>query len=583
MTAFEELKKTFKGNIDESPATLDLYSHDASLFEIRPRVVVFPKDVEDVKAVVKFVTDNKAEDPTLSITARSAGTDMSGGSIGASIIMDFTRYMNKLKEVTPEHATIEPGCFYRDLEIETLKLNRIMPSFTASKEICAVGGMVANNSGGEKTIKYGKTENYIEKLKVVLADGNEYEILPLSKSELEAKILHNDFEGNLYKKIYNLIQDNFEEIQNAKPDVSKNSAGYYLWNVMGREKVLRSDISEAVEAESIGNFSAEKYSVAHEEKLSRGLPYFDLCRLICGSQGTLGIVTEITFKLVPVAPYSDVLAMFLPDIKHLSEIVNEVLPFNPDSFESYDDYSMKLAVKFFFDFFKSLGFWGAIRLGIKFMPEVLMMITGGVPKLILLIEFSGNNEAEVKGKLKAVEAKLAHFGDKMRIARDQREAEKYWRIRRESFNMLRKHVHGKRTAPFIDDIVVKPEYLPEFLPKLQKLIDEYKLVYTIAGHAGNGNFHIIPLMDLNSPFSADTILELSKKVYTLVHEYKGSITAEHNDGIIRTPFLAQMYGDKIIKLFQETKNIFDPQNILNPGKKVGGTFDDIKKYIKKKN
>jgi FAD/FMN-containing dehydrogenase len=171
----------------------------------------------------------------------------------------------------------------------------------------------------------------------------------------------------------------------------------------------------------------------------------------------------------------------------------------------------------------------------------------------------------------------------MHIAKDAGEADKYWRIRRESFNMLRKHVHGKRTAPFIDDIIVKPELLPEFLPKVQKEIDAYKLVYTVAGHAGNGNFHIIPLMDLNSPFSADTILELSKKIYTLVHDYKGSITAEHNDGIIRTPFLAQMYGDKIVELFRETKNIFDPQNIFNPGKKVGGTFDDIKRYIKKKN
>jgi len=145
---------------------------------------------------------------------------------------------------------------------------------------------------------------------------------------------------------------------------------------------------------------------------------------------------------------------------------------------------------------------------------------------------------------------------------------------------LRKHTKGKKTAPFIDDIIVKPEYLPEFLPKVQALIDQYKLIYTIAGHPGNGNFHIIPLMDLNSPLSADIILELSKKVYDLVHEYHGSITAEHNDGIIRTPYLLQMYGPEIIVLFQETKNIFDPSNIFNPGKKVGGTFDDIRKAIK---
>ncbi len=545
---FDELKKNFKGEIDELPETLALYSHDASLFEIRPQIVMFPKDASDIKSVIRFVNENKGTHPELSITARSAGTDMSGGAIGSSIILDFTRHMNAIKEVNENVAIVEPGCFYRDLEKATLTKKRIMPAYTASKEICAVGGMVANNSGGEKTIKYGKVENYVERLKVIFPDENEYEVKKLTKSELDAKIAQNDSEGEIYKKLHQLITLNSQQITEAKPDVSKNSAGYYIWNVW-------------------------------DEKSQT----FDLCRLIVGSQGTLGIVTEITFKLVPVEPYSNVLAVFMPDITNLSKIVNEVLPYTPDSLESYDDYSMKLAVKFFFDFFKQLGFVGAIKLGLKFIPEVFMMATGGVPKLILLIEFSGKTEKEVADKLHEVQEKIRHFGYKMRIASDSKEAEKYWRIRRESFNMLRKHVHSKRTAPFIDDVVVKPEFLPEFLPRLQKLIDEYKLVYTIAGHAGNGNFHIIPLMDLKNSFSADTILNLSKKVYDLVHEFHGSITAEHNDGIIRTPYLTQMYGEPIVALFKQTKEIFDPHYILNPGKKVGGTFEDIRNYIKKDN
>lgn len=548
MNLKDELKAVFKGDIDDSAATLDTYSHDASLFEMRPRVVVFPKDSDDVKAAVKFVADNKTSDPTLSITARSAGTDMSGGSIGSSIVMDFTRYMNAIREVTEEHAVVEPGCFYRDMEKAAAKIGRFMPAYTASKEICAVGGMVANNSGGEKAIKYGKVENFIKSLRVVLSDGNEYVIKPLSRSELETKIKEDTLEGQIYKRIYNLITTNIKDIKAAKPDVSKNSAGYYLWNVW--------------------------------DETSRD---FDLCRLICGSQGTLGIVTEITWKLVPMEPYSNLLAIFMPNISNLGKIVSEITPFKPDSLETYDDYSMKLAVEFFFDFFKSLGFWGALKLGFKFIPEAWMLVTGGVPKLILLVEIAGQSEREVKTKLISIQDRVRHFDYKMHIAKDIGEADKYWRIRRESFNMLRKHVHGMRTAPFIDDIIVKPELLPEFLPKIQREIDQYKLVYTIAGHAGNGNFHIIPLMNLNSPFSADTILELSKKIYTLVKEYKGSITAEHNDGIIRTPFLEEMYGERIVSLFKETKNTFDPKNIFNPGKKVGGTFEDIRTYLKKKN
>ena len=540
------IKKNIEGDVDTTDKTLSDHSHDASLFEIKPEIVVFPKNSQDIKNIVSLVVTYKKAYPNLSIVARSAGTDMSGGALGNSIVLDFTRYMNTIKNISPSSVTVEPGCFYRDLEKETLKINRIMPAYTASKEICAVGGMVANNSGGEKTIKYGKVENYIEKLNVVFTDGHEYSITPLTEEELENKIKQDSFESKIYANIKKLIDSNNELVARAKPNVSKNSAGYYLWNV------YRDD------------------------------GRFDLNKILVGSQGTLVIITEITWRLVPVEPHSNVLAIFMPTIKELSHIVNEILPFKPDSLESYDDYSMKLAVKFFFDFFKQLGFWGAIRLGLTFLPEAFMMLTGGVPKLILLVEFSGKTPEEVTKELQKVQNKIAHFGYKTHIAKNAKEAEKYWRIRRESFNMLRKHVQGKRTAPFIDDIIVNPEYLPEFLPKIQALLQEYNLIYTIAGHAGNGNFHIIPLMDLDSPFGSDTILELSTKVYDLVHIYKGSITAEHNDGIIRTPYLEQMFGTDVIELFKQTKNIFDPHNILNPGKKVGGTKENIKKYLKKK-
>jgi len=543
---FESLKPAFKGDIDSTDETLTTYSHDASLFTLRPRVVVFPRDSADVQTLVKWVNANRAANPDLSITARSAGTDMSGGSINHSIICDFTRYMNAIGKVTSETGTVQPGCYYRNFEKETLKHHAIMPTYPASREICAVGGMISNNSGGEKSMKYGKTANHVAQLRVVFTDGNEYVVKPLSASEIAAKISGNSFEAELYKKLWDLIEKNYDTIKAAKPDVSKNSAGYYLWNVYDKKTGI-----------------------------------FDLCQLIVGSQGTLGFVTEITFKLVPVEPFSNMLVVFLPNLTHLAEIVDEIAPSQPDSEESYDDYSMNLAVKFFFDFFKELGFWGAIKLGFQFIPDAWdVLVSGHIPKLILMVEFTGKTETDIHDRLVALKNKIAHFGYKIHIARSSGEADKYWRIRRESFNLLRKHTKGKKTAPFIDDIIVKPEYLPEFLPKVQALIDQYKLIYTIAGHPGNGNFHIIPLMDLNSPLSADIILELSKKVYDLVHEYHGSITAEHNDGIIRTPYLLQMYGPEIIVLFQETKNIFDPSNIFNPGKKVGGTFDDIRKAIK---
>jgi FAD/FMN-containing dehydrogenase len=554
MNLFDSLKPSFRGDIDYADDTLAAYSHDASLFEIKPRVVVYPKDAEDVKTLVRWVNAHQTTTfgkngpvSDLSITARSAGTDMTGGSINASIIVDFTRYMNAIKKVTSKYGTVEPGCYYRNFEKETLKYKAIMPTYPASREICAVGGMVGNNSGGEKSLKYGKTAAHVKELKVVFTDGNEYTVRALTASELAAKIAQNDFEGQIYKQLSDLVNKNRDKIMAAKPTVSKNSAGYYLWNMYDKETGK-----------------------------------FDLCQLIVGSQGTLGLVTEITFSLVPVEPYSNMLVVFLPDLTHLSELINEILPAGPDSVESYDDASMKLAIKFSFDFFKQLGFFGALKLGFQFIPDAWMvLVSRHIPKLIIMVEFEGASEAEIKSKLVALKLHIAHFGYKIHIARSSAEADKYWKIRRESFNLLRKHTKGKKTAPFIDDIIVQPEALPTFIPKIQALLEEYKLIYTIAGHPGNGNFHIIPLMDLSSPLSGDVILELSKKVYDLVHEYHGSITAEHNDGIIRTPYLLQMYGANIIALFKETKEIFDPKYILNPGKKVGGTFDDIKKYISK--
>lgn len=538
---YDAIKKIFKGDIEITETVLKNYSHDASLFEVRPTAILYPKDSEDIQKLVSWVSSHKEIYPELSITARSAGTCMSGGSLNHSLILDFTRYMNNVIEITSEYGVVEPGCFYRDFEKESLKIDRIMPAFTASKEICAVGGMVANNAGGEKTIKYGKVENYVEELSVVFSDGKEYTVRPLSEAELKAKTLGDTFESRMYNDIWTLIRTNMETIKSAKPNVSKNSAGYYLWNIWDEDKKV-----------------------------------FDLCKLIVGSQGTLGIVTKIKWRLVPVEKYSNVLAIFMPNIKNLGALVKEILPFKPDSLESYDDYSMKLAVRFFFDFITYLGPIETLKLGLRFLPEALMMLTGGIPKLTIIVEVSGVSDEAVREKLLAIQKTVRHFKYKTRIARNSGEAEKYWKIRRESFNLLRKHVHNKRTAPFIDDVIVPPDCLPEFLPKLQALIAEYKLTYTVAGHAGNGNFHIIPLMDLNDKYSADVILELSTKVYDLVLKYKGSITAEHNDGIIRTPYLKQMYGEEVYALFKQTKNIFDAKNIFNPGKKVDGTKEDIR-------
>ena len=560
----ELLSKEFHGEILDDEASLRRASRDASLLEVRPQLVAVPRNVEELKELVQFAGYRKKDFPNLSLTARAGGTDMTGGPLNESIIVDFTKYFSsrspapKMKvlgsprsarpdfhfrsgvapaikvDVKRHEATVLPGAYYRDFEAETLKYGLIMPSYPASREICTVGGMVANNAGGEKTLRWGKTENFVRKLKAVFSDGKEYEILPLDRRGLEVKMAQKDFEGQIYRELYKLITTNYKLLAEAKPKVSKNSAGYYLWNVWDGKT-------------------------------------FDLNKLIVGSQGTLALVTEITFGLVAVKPISKLLVVFLKDLKPLAQIVSAILPFKPESLESYDDNTLKLAMRFFADLLRVMKI-GFISLAWNFLPEFGLILSGGMPRLVVLAEVTGDSEEEVDRILAKMKRAVDKFGVRTRITRNERDTKKYWTIRRESFNLLRKHVHGKRTAPFIDDIIVRPEHLPEFLPRLQKILDKYAIYYTLAGHAGDGNFHVIPLMDMHLERNRKIIPVVSEEVYNLVLEYHGSFTAEHNDGLIRTPYLEKMYGSEITRLFSETKKIFDPQGIFNPGKKVGATF-----------
>jgi len=272
--------------------------------------------------------------------------------------------------------------------------------------------------------------------------------------------------------------------------------------------------------------------------------------------------------------------IFLKNLDSLAKLVNEILPTNPDSVETYDDATMKLAFRFFPEMLRNMKVKNFSKLIFSFIPEAFMMLRElGMPKLIVLVEYTGQSETEVDKKMNDLENKIKHFGLVMRKTKSEEESSKYWTIRRESFSLLRKHIHGSRTAPFVDDVVILPEHMPEFLPKMVRILDEYKLVYTIQGHAGNGNFHIIPLMDMHDRKNIGVIKEVGEKIYNLVREYHGSITGEHNDGIVRTPYLDKMYSPEILNLFKQTKEIFDPQNIFNPGKKVGGTIEYLENHI----
>lgn len=535
----KQIQALIKGEVDTSDESREFYSHDASMFELRPEVIVAPKDSQDIQAIVKYVAENKDSNPGLSITARSGGTCMSGGAVGESIVLDFNKHFTAVNSASETEANAQPGVWYRDFEKETLKFGAIMPSYPASRDLCTIGGMVANNAGGEKSLQFGKTEEYIKELKVIFGDGNEYTVKPLTKAELVAKISQGDYEGELYHQIFDLVENNYDAIKAAKPKVSKDSTGYHIWNVWDRETGI-----------------------------------FDLTRVIVGSQGTLGLVTDITFKLVPAPLNSGTLVVFLKTIDDLGTLIDKVLEYNPSTFESFDNYTLMLSFRLFYFFRKTLGWWGMIKLAIKLIPDALILLRG-IPKMVLLIEFNSPSPEETKAKVKAMHEALRPFGHEALFEEDETEAKakKFWIMRRESFQILRKKVKDKHTAPFMDDLIVPPACLPQFLPEVRAIINKYKLLATISGHMGDGNFHIIPLMKIEDPKEKAKLEPAMREINALVLKYGGSLSGEHNDGMIRGPWLEDMYGPEVFGYFKQVKTIFDPQNIFNPHKKTDSDWD----------
>jgi FAD/FMN-containing dehydrogenase len=538
----------FEGDIDKTDETRQAYSHDASLFELVPQLVIFPKNDQDLQRLVAAVNSCRPKIPGLSLTARSAATDMSGGAISDSVLVDFRRYFTTITEVTPQLAHVQPGVLYKDFEKQTLAQNNaLLPSFPASRDLASVGGMVANNAGGEKSLEFGKTENFVTELRVVLADGKPYVLRALSKEELDLKRKQPDFEGKLYSKLFDLLDGNYDQIKLAKPKVSKNSTGYNLWDVWDRTSGT-----------------------------------FDLTKLFVGSQGTLGLVSDIRFRLIHDKPHSGVLVVFMKNLDNLGELINAVVATKPASFEAFDNYTLELSIKFFPYFRKALGWGGLLKLGLQLIPDAFLLFRG-IPKMVLLVEYTGETPEEVAAKVHAMRQGLKNF--KLEAMEEDATEAKAWKfriMRRESFNLLRKKVKDKHTAPFIDDLVVPPAKLVEFLPQLRAIIKKYNLMATIAGHMGDGNFHVIPLMKIEEPSERAKLAPAMKEVNDLVLSYKGSLSGEHNDGMIRGPWLETMYGKEVTDFFRQTKQILDPNNIFNPHKKTDATWDFSMSHIREK-
>lgn len=522
------LQEHLRGEVITSADVRKYFSTDGSVFKVIPEIVVYPRNENDVRKTARFTWQLAERGKVVPITARGSGTDQAGGALGSGIMLVFPAHMNRILELDGKSGvvTIEPGINYGKLQQTLHTHNRFLPPFPSSIEFCTVGGAIANNAGGEKTIKYGSTRDYVRGLRVVLANGEVIETHRLSKRELNKKLGLASFEGELYRTIDTLIEEN-KEVLEARLAVTKNSAGYAIADVK------RKDGS------------------------------FDLTPLIVGSQGTLGIVTEASVETEYHNPAATLIVAKFDDLQVAEEAVLELrnLPEIPSAIEMVDE--------------NLLNFIHTHN------PNQLKgIIDPPYHKLIMLIEFDNNSDRTQKRMCKKATKILSKYQIPYQVETEMDKREELWKIRHSAANVI-SHAEGNSKAlPIIEDGIVPVDKFQQYIKAVYELFKRYNLSAALWGHAGNANLHMQPFLDLSQVGDRQKVFKIIDDYYQMVISLGGSTSGEHSDGRLRAPYLELMYGKEMYSIFQKVKQAFDPYGILNPGVKMDVTLDDIKPLLR---
>lgn len=521
----DHLRKHLRGEVLDSRSAVDYFSTDASILTVKPKAVVYPRNVTDVRKIAKFSWQLSERGKKLPITMRGKGSDQGGGALGEGLIMAMPAHMNRLIDIDRDTVSVEPGMLYGDLQRTLQSHGRFLPPYPASIEFSTIGGAVANNACGEKSLKYGCTADYIQELEVVLSNGDVIRTKPLSKRELSKKKGQTDLEGDIYRQIDGLLQDNEELIESSRPPVSKNSAGYALWDVRRDGK-------------------------------------FDLSRLIAGSQGTLGLVTEVTLRTERFNPETHLIAAFFDNLDQAGEAITKLQDLKPSSLEMVDGNMLQF-----------------LR---RHQPHQLKdIVDDQLSKLVLLVEFDDEKTSTRKRRAKKANKLLSPLSTEVRITTDPDEQEDLWKIRRSAAGVTWSEEGKKRMLPIIEDGVVPAERLTEFMQAAYNLFQKYGMEVAVWGHGGDANLHMHPFLDLDSTGDRQTVFKIMDEFYSMVLDMGGSTCGEQNDGRLRAPYLQQLYGQEMYKLFKEVKDAFDPHDILNPGVKIDVDRETVRKQLRR--
>ncbi|MBC7766508.1 FAD-binding oxidoreductase [Arenimonas sp.] len=497
---------------------LESHSTDSSIFKIRPRQVIYPKDELEIMDVIKHAKANKRH-----ISVRAGGTCMSGGSLNDDIMMNLTKYFTNIKiNQYAKSAEIEMGAYYRDLDHEAVKYGLMFAPYTSSKDFCGIGGMLGNNASGEKSIRFGATIDNVLSARVFLADGQLYNFEEITEEQCKSMAEHKSFIGNIHKEMREIYKNFGPAYIKAIGNVKKSSSGYKLDKLFDKEK-------------NTWNFA----------------------KIFVGAQSTLGIIHSARLKLVSIPTHLTLLAIPVNSLGLLPQLLHIIMQNNPESVETFDVNTYTMAK--------------------SFLPEDTLKIQNFFAHdehLVILAQFDNDEIAQkVFSELKQIEGKTEYVND-LEIATS------LWKVRRSSFGVMRDHVFNvstKKSVPCIEDIIVPISKFDEFIPRLMEILDMNKIDYGYHGHIGDGAIRVIPIIDfVNQKEAIKKIILLCEQVFELVKEMGGNSSADHGDGIIRTPFLRDFYGDDLYEgVVVGIKKLFDPDDIFNRGKKVGLMKDDL--------
>lgn len=504
------------------------FSTDASIFQLPPAIIVYPRNENDVRKTARFTWQLAERGRVIPITARGSGTDQTGAALGSGIMVVFPAHMNRILELDTKSNTVivEPGINYGKLQQALHTHGRFLPPFPSSLEYSTIGGAVANNSSGDKSIKYGDTRNYVKSLRVVLANGEVIETGRLSKRELSKKLGLATFEGEIYRSVDTLIEENTELIRRTFINVTKNNAGYDLLDIK------RKDGS------------------------------FDLTPLFVGSQGTLGIVTEVELHTVLHNPRVTLALANFETLEqaHAAIIELRAMADIPSSIELIDS--------------KLLEQVQAIN-----PNQIKDIIPPPFPAVVLLIELDMVDRHHKK-QVKQTEKILHKYATNVQIATELEHQQTFWKVREISSAIMSNNEGLLRSLPITDGASVPIDQLKTYIESLYQLFKTNNLKIGVWGHAGDANLHTQPKLNLGQVGDRQKAFRLIDDWHKMVISLGGSMSSGSGDGRLHAPYLESFYGSEIYALLIKVKQVFDPYGTLNPGVKFGTSIDDMKAMVR---